>query len=404
MPGEAHAASWLTARRLRGHGIIVAFALWSIYLWTIATPGLRDRNGDLKGTDFLHFYALGLVAREHRGAALYDMRAQAGVASEHVPQAAGIYYLPLYPPQTSIPFALLAHLSYAKALAVWWAASALIYSLCCYGIWRACPSLRTYESTVAILALAFPAFFHLIAWGQSSAIALGCFTLAFLCLQRRREFLAGIALGCLAFKPQLAIASVIVLIASGLGEVLVVAMLSAGLQFLSGILYYGSQTFRDWLWMLGNWRAALPFLEPKAYQTYSLRTFWSMLLPWPRVALALYAISAVLVLLMTISLWRRSSVALSVRFSALLIASVLVAPHLTVYDLVVLAPAILLLSDELIGSREEMSKHLATALYGVYILPLLGPLTRWTHLQLAVIAMAAVLFLLWRSSSQYATA
>jgi len=36
--------------------LILGVALWSIYLWTVATPGLRDRNGNLKGTDFLHFY------------------------------------------------------------------------------------------------------------------------------------------------------------------------------------------------------------------------------------------------------------------------------------------------------------------------------------------------------------
>src|SRR5690242_11416522 len=59
-------AGWLTPRRLRAHGLIVGLALWSIYLWTLATPGLRDRNGNLKGTDFLHFYTLGRIAREHR--------------------------------------------------------------------------------------------------------------------------------------------------------------------------------------------------------------------------------------------------------------------------------------------------------------------------------------------------
>lgn len=398
MAGEAHSATWLTPRRLSAHGVIIAVALWSIYLWTIATPGLRDRNGLLKGTDFLHFYTLGLIAREHHSPALYDMKAQSELATEHVPQASGIYYLPLYPPQVSIPFAVLAYFSYPRALAVWWLASAFIYLLCVYSIWRTCPNLRAQETTVAILAVGFPGFFHLIAWGQSSAIALACFTLAYLGLRNKREFLAGIALGCLAFKPQLALASVIVLIASRLGKVLVAAILSAAAQFLIAIVYYGSQAFGDWLWMLGNWRAALPFLEPKIYQTYCLRTFWSMLIPWPGVASVLYLISAVAVLALTISLWRGHSIPPGMRFSALLFATVLVAPHLTVYDLVVLAPALLLLSDGLIGSPGETSGRLGTALYGVYILPLVGPLARWTHVQLAVIAMLAVLFLLWQSA------
>ena len=67
--------------------------------------GLIDRAGNLKGTDFLHFYTLGSVALTHHGVDLYNMRAQAEIAAQRVPAAAGIRYLPLYPPQVSIFFA-----------------------------------------------------------------------------------------------------------------------------------------------------------------------------------------------------------------------------------------------------------------------------------------------------------
>ena len=77
----------------------------------------------------------------------------------------------------------------------------------------------------------------------------------------------------------------------------------------------------------------------------------------------------------------------------------LIAPHLTVYDLVILAPALLLLSDWLISMPTNAIKgQIGTALYCVYLFPLLGPTARWTHVQLSVIAMSAVLFLLWRQS------
>jgi alpha-1,2-mannosyltransferase len=393
-------AGWLTPRRLRAHGLLVGLVLWSVYLWTLTTPGLRDRNGNLKGTDFLHFYTLGLIAREHRGPELYDMKVQAELAAAHVPQAAGIQYLPLYPPQTSILFAPLAHLSYLHALAVWWIVCAILYFLCCYWTWRTCPNLRTHPVTVAILSAAFPAFFHLFAWGQTSALALACFTGAYLSLRRKREFVAGIALGCLAFKPQLAFAAAVIFIAAGAGKVVLGAALSGLAQFLAGVLYYGSQVFHEWLWMLDNLRSALPFLEPKIYQTHSLRTFWSMLVPIPGLAFVLYVVSATLLLGITILLWRRPSTPLRVRFSLLLFATVLISPHLTVYDLVILAPALLLLADWLIGSRSHGTGNLAAALYCVYMLPLAGPLAKWTHVQLTVISMAAVVFLLCR---QYRT-
>ena len=396
MTDRAYSASWLTARRLRAHGLIVGIALWSIYLWTIATPGLRDRNGNLKGTDFLHFYTLGLVAREHRAPDLCDMKAQSQLASARVPQAAGIDYLPLYPPQVSMLFAPLAHFSYASALAIWWIASAAIYFLCCYWIWRACPGLQAHGATVAILAAAFPAFFHLIAWGQTSAMALLCFTAMYMCLRGQRSFLTGLILGCLAFKPQLALAAAIIFLAIGAWKIVIGAALSATAQFLAGILFYGTQAFHEWLWMMRNVRAALPFLEPRIYQTHSLRTFWSMLIPSPNLSFALYLITALSVLAMTIALWRRRSVSLNVRFSALLFATVLVAPHLTVYDLVILAPALLLLSDWLISIAPRRTPQIATALYCVYMFPIVGPLAKWTHVQLSVMAMSALLFFLFR--------
>ena len=401
MTKKIDSAKWLTSRRLRAHGLIIGAALWSVYVWTIATPGLRDRYGNLKGTDFLHFYTLGLIAREHLGTQLYDMKAQAELASAHVPQATGIYYLPLYPPQVSILFEALAHLSYAQALGVWWVISAGIYFACCHWMWRACPNLERHRITVIILCAAFPAFFHLIAWGQTSALALLCFTTMYFCLRSRRGFLAGVVFGCLAFKPQLALAAVIVFLIMGAREIVIGAALSAALQFLLGTLFYGVQVFRDWIWMIRNVRTALPFLEPKIYQTHCLRTFWSMLIPWPRFAFTLYVVSAVLVLCMTIRLWRRPNVALNIRYAALLFATVLVAPHLTVYDLVILAPAILLLSDQLVaGTPTDTRGKIGTALYGVYVLPLAGPLAQWTHLQVSVIAMAAVLLFLWRNSNR----
>lgn len=395
-----HTGHWLTLKRLRAHGAIVALCLWSYYLWTIATPHLLDRNGKLKGTDFLHLYTLGSLAAAHRGADLYDINAQAALAAQRVPEAAGIRYLPLYPPQVSIFFAPLSHLSYGWALILWWGLSGVIYAICCYGVWRLCPNLREYCGTLVLLALAFPAFFHLIAWGQTSAIALACFTGMFFLLRDHRQFLAGLVLGCLIFKPQLALAAIIVFMSIGAWKVIAGAALSAAAQLSVGALYYGTDPLCQWMRMLRNARALLPLLEPKPYQTYSLRTFWSMLVPWPALSLTLYVFSAAVVLALAIACWKRSSVVpLSQRYSALLLATVLVSPHLTVYDLVILAPAFVLLTDWLAGQPFAPStRWLGTLLYLVYLLPLLGPLAWWTHLQLSVLAMTATLFLIWRIS------
>src|SRR5580704_19330360 len=340
----AKAASWLTPKRLRAHGLMLALCLWSVYLWNITTPGLLDRAGNLKGTDFLHFYTLGSLALSHRGADLYNMQAQSVLAAERVPAAAGIRYLPLYPPQVSILFAPFARLSYSSALILWLALSALNYGVCVYTVWRSCPNLQNYRLTVLILALAFPAFWHLIAWGQTSALALACFTLAFLALRTQREFAAGFALGCLVFKPQLAVAAGAVFLFSLRWRIIAGATLSAAAQLGAAYFYYGTGPLRDWIHMLLNLPAALPLLEPRIYQTHSLRTFWTMLIPWPPASLAFYFITAIVVSVLTIACWR-SSLPIPLRYSALLLSTVLLAPHLTVYDLVILVPAFLLLAD-----------------------------------------------------------
>ena len=386
---------------MRAHGTILAVCLWSFYVWNLATPGLRDRNGHLKGTDFLHLYTLGSLAVAHRGADLYDMNAQAALAVQRVPEAAGIGYLPLYPPQVSIVFAPLAHLSYGWALILWWGGSAAVYALCCYSVWRACPNLRDHGGLVALLAVAYPAFFHLIAWGQTSAAALACFTLMFFLLRDRREFLAGLVLGCLIFKPQLGLAAAVVFVSTGAWKTVLGAALSAAGQLSVGVPYYGVESLRHWVRVLLNVQAVLPLLEPKPYQTHSLRTFWSILVPWPAFSFSLYVVSTVVVFGLTIGCWQRShAVPLSLRYSTLLLASVLVAPHLTVYDLVILAPAFILLAEWLIGQRVTSSTWwMGTLLYLVYMLPLLGPFTRWTHVQLSVLAMAVTLYLIWSISN-----
>ena len=398
-PGSA---SWLTARRLRAHGTILGLCLWSVYVWNVATPGPRDRNGNLKGTDFLHLYTLGSIAVAHRGADLYDMSAQAALAAERVPEAAGVRYLPLYPPQVSLFFAPLAHLSYGWALILWWSHSVAVYGVCCYSVWRACLNLREYRGTVALLAVAYPAFFHLVAWGQTSAAALACFTLMFLLLRHQREFLAGLVLGCLIFKPQLGLAAAIVFASIGAWKTLLGAALSAAGQLSLGVLYYGMEPLERWVHVLRNVRTVLPLLEPKLYQTHSLRTFWAMLVPWPEVSLTLYVVSAVVVLGLTIACWKRSSaVSLSLQYSALLLTSVLVAPHLTVYDLVILAPALILLADWLLAQTPTAStRWLGSLLYFVYMLPLLGPFARWTHVQFSVVAMAAAVYMIWNISRE----
>ena len=395
-PTTSHPA-WLRSRRLRVHGLILAICLWSTYAWILSSPGLLDRNHIVKGADFLHFYTLGLLALEHRGHQLYDMPAQTALIQRRVPQVGPIRFVPFYGPQVSLFFAPFSKLPYPWALVGWLLLNVAIYALCCNAVWKTCPSLQSQGTLVFILALGYPAFFHLIAWGQSSGLALACFTAAYLALRSQRFFLAGLALGCLIFKPQLGLATAVVIIGAGEWMVAFGALLAAIAQLSLGWISYGTPAMRDYFCQLAHVRSLFSQLEPRPYQMHSLRSFWAMLVPWSHLAFALYVISAVAVLAMTLYCWRTRA-SLNLRFAALLIATVLVSPHLTVYDLVILAPAYLLLADWRVADGGASARNLGMLLYLGYALPLLGPLSIWTHLQLSVPAMAAILWMIFRAT------
>ena len=388
-------ASRLTARRIRAHGLLLAICLWTVYAIDMSTPDLRDRNGLIKGTDFLHFYTLGNIAQQKRGDLLYNIQAQATFLQKLVPEAAGNVYVALYGPQVSLLFAPFARWSYPVALTLWLLLNAVIYGMCCYLVWKHCPNLRAEPWTALIAALAFPGFFHLILWGQTSGLALLCFTLALLALGKNRPFLAGLAIGSLIFKPQLGLAATIIFLCAREWKVIAAAFLAALAQLSIGWFYYGTPVTREYLNALRHVGAVMGMLEPRPYQMHSLRAFWSLLIPWKPLAFVLYALTAAAVVALAVRCWR-STASLGLRYSALMLATVLVAPHLTVYDLLILAPALLLMADCAVGDTERYAPVMSLLLYLCYPLFLLGPLARITHLQLSVIAMTGLLLLIDR--------
>ena len=77
---------------------------------------------------------------------------------------------------------------------------------------------------------------------------------------------------------------------------------------------------------------------------HSLRSFWALLIPSPTLVWVLYVASSMIVIAVAVAIWK-SSPSLALRFSSLLLAAVLVNPHLYIYDLLALAPALLLIAD-----------------------------------------------------------
>jgi hypothetical protein len=166
-------------------------------------------------------------------------------------------------------------------------------------------------------------------------------------------------------------------------------------------LYFGPAVMRAYIDMLLH-SAARPSTAELTFspiQMHSLRTSWALLIPWPRGVWILYALSSLAVIAVAAAIWK-SSAPRSLRFSALILVAVLVNPHIYIYDLLALAPVLVLLADWAITHQHHpFTPVLGVLLYLTFTLPMLGPLSRWTHVQLSVPAFVALLWTLWRLSA-----
>lgn len=79
----------LNARRVTAHAAIAASAIWLTFAFNLSGPGFLDRFGDLKGTDFLQFYAAGSFARAHRIAQMYGVHQFAEATARAIPGVQG---------------------------------------------------------------------------------------------------------------------------------------------------------------------------------------------------------------------------------------------------------------------------------------------------------------------------
>jgi hypothetical protein len=400
----ASSAKWLIPSRIRAQAIVLAICLWAVCAVDFTTPGLLDRAGNIKFQDFLPSYIAAQLIVRGRAGQLYNDEVMAASMHAIIPQPTRVLLPNLYGPQVGLFFLPLARFSFPTAARIWVVASLLIFTACIYFIWRSCPSLRCHAGTVALCAIAFPPLFHFFVRAQMSALVLMCFTAAFFAFRADRDWLAGVALGFLIFKPQFLVAIPLVLLLSQAWKPFAGLAASAGTQLIFTRIYFGPSVMRAYFETLRQLSHGIGSAELSLapIQMHSLRSFWTLVIPSPELAFGLYILTSILVIAIAAAIWKSPSLP-ALRFSALTLAAVLVNPHLFVYDLLVLAPVLLLLADWTLSNAPPVSSPtLLLLLYLAYVLPLLGPLSRWTRLQLSVPAFAALLWMLWRCSETVA--
>lgn len=305
--------------------------------------GPLDASGIVKGRDFAHFYTLGVLARSGRVAQLYD----AGVLNDTmwrvVPETRPGVFLPLYGPQVAAAFGPLAALSYERAVEVWLATSLLLYAAAAAGIVWLLPPSPVPRAVVAVTLGLNPALAPLIISGQTSAVALIAVVVAWLALGKGRRWVAGLALGLLWYKPTLALGVAALLLIAGEAQLIAGFGLAALLQFALGWMWAGTPVMIDYVKTLSGFVAAggIPASQPE--HLHSLLGFWRLLLGRGVITTALWMVSGGVVLIYARRAWHRAGPDRSLQIAIVALTAVLLAPHLYVYDLVLLAPALVVL-------------------------------------------------------------
>lgn len=341
----------LSARAARHLAIAIAIPMWLLGAAFVRT-GIP--------TDFAQFYTMGALVAAHEPGALYDPVAFREAQHRYVPRLATprMWFPPVYPPQMPVLFAPLGALPYHVAGLVWALLSAAVYGAVVWLAWRAVRDDVPDGRLVAAAALAFAPAWHLVVNQQMTAILLLACTAGWLAFERGRPLLAGLALGMLAVKPQFGLVLAPLVIARREWRVMLGAAISVGAQFAAVVAVLGIDAVRDYVAYVPWIAAHADTLEVLPLKSHSIRAL-TRFLP-VGAGTTVWAVSSIALIAIAIRTWR-PEVPLRLRLGLVLLASVLVNPHVIVYDAVLLVLPMLWLGAEAAraGGRDRDQLYLA---------------------------------------------
>ena len=391
----------LARRRVAVWGGVLLALSWAIHGWAVIGPGLQTRTGEIKGADYVQFFLMASLLREGHGARLYDTTAIAGEAKRRItPRMEFHPERNPYGPQVALMFRPLAALPYLPSLIVFSLLSLGAYVAGTWLLWRHAPALVAEGPYVALLAAACPALLFTLRFGQISTLTLLPPVLALAALAAGRHFVAGLCLGFLAYKPQLLVVAVpALLVARDWRSVGGVLTMAAG-HLAAGWIATGSGAMQQYGATLVHLtgRPDLVMLYPE--NAHSLRGFLRLLgvpAAWAT------AVTVVLIPPCALALARvwRADVTPLMRMGALVIAMLLLSPHLLSYDLLLLVVPITALVDWAATHRDDpRARGAIIVAVLLYLAPFSSIQARHTHLQLSSVVMAAaaviIATLVWR--------
>lgn len=383
----------ISYREAKGAAIIVATLGW---LAVVAFVGLgagdRSAFGPLKWADFVHFYTLGDVARTRQGGLLFDSSRLHVRQSSLVPASKADGFVPVYGPQTALIFAPLSVFPYLVAGTLWALLTVWIYAWAVWLSWR--PIRQALPDRVFLIAatMAFPPVWQLVIYGQTTAVLLLAFAGGLWGLERNRPLLAGIALSLISVKPQWCLVLAVIAILGRDGRVLAGMLIGISIQVAAVIAVFDVSVLPAYAEAIRGIPRVSALLEPDAYKMHSYRAL-TRLFP-PPLDWGVWGAVAAITVWRSAQVWRDRSHPWRVRFGVLIIASALVNPHLTVYDVTVLVLPLLWIGGWLLAQPRDSTWFWQRCCW--LSVALLVPTARVIPVQATPILLAELLFRLDR--------
>ncbi len=234
----------------------------------------------------------------------------------------------------------------------------------------------------------FPGFIALIVIGQTTMWPLLGFVTGWLALERARPMLAGVLFSLVAVKPHFGLGLALVLLFSRSWRTIAGVMAGLALQGTLSLIVCGPDAISAYVnttLAVASNPAALEPMDTR--HTHALHAALSTFMPG-RTAFAIWLVLSVGIGWLAARIWRANT-RWTIRITALLLASVLISPHVLVYDGVLLAPAVFWLLDDSVVSGRRGTGIAALVLAVIFVLPVIRvggvPLT-----------LPLMMWLLWR--------
>jgi alpha-1,2-mannosyltransferase len=351
--------SWVTERRVRGYGgVLLAVEVVVALFMAAGTHGLIVPLAHPVSTDFVSFYAAGILADGGTPALVYDQAAH--LAAEQQATAAGIPYTHFYyPPIFLLLCAPLARLPYLLAFALF----QIVPLIACLALVR-----RILPGTPWHLVAAFPPVFWAVGTGQNALLTAALLAGGTLALERGRAVLAGLLFGVLCYKPHFGLLVPLALLAGGYCRTLVAAAASVAALAAVSVLAFGWDTWSAFLISAAG--AGRVYAAPGAIDFAGVTSPFGLALALGGPAAVAAGVQAVAILAGAAAvgaIWKTSR-CYTVRAAVLLTAMPIAVPILLFYDLALVGIALAWLVRA--GREHGFPPWQQTGLVALFVSPL----------------------------------